>query len=187
MFGDDEVVEHEVIDAGAEEVEWTWRSRDDTSVPVRVAAVAQADPGFTKRTPPTFEDLKKEGAVADLFRSKKLPGLSPISRSVAEATVLEQGAPLNSIREYVVAFDLERKIPKTRILELYINTIEFNPTLIGVEAASEHYFGKSAGRLDDQEAALLLASIGAPEVNLRKPPEWLVTKKKQILADMKNE
>ncbi|MDX1584118.1 MAG: transglycosylase domain-containing protein, partial [Thermoanaerobaculia bacterium] len=110
--------------------------------------------------------------------------LSPITRSVANALALEPGDPLNRIREYTVAFDLENNLPKARLVELYINTIEFNPTLFGVEAASQHYFGKSAASLNREEAALLIASVGAPEVNLEKPPDWLVARKEKILEAM---
>ncbi len=99
--------------------------------------------------------------------------------------MLEPG-PLNGLQSYVVAFDLERSLPRTRILELYINSIEFQPDLIGVDAAARHYFGKSAANLNEKEAALLIASIGEPDADLRQPPEWLVAKSDSLLEQMKD-
>ena len=52
---------------------------------------------------------------------------------------------------------------KRRILEVYLNIAQFDTAVFGVEAAARHYFGKSARKLNDREAALLAAALPSPE------------------------
>jgi serine/threonine protein kinase len=166
-------------------VEWQWVDYNRIAAPLRRAVVAGVDEGFMERTPPTLADVRKEGAVGDIVREKKLPGMSPISRHVARAAVLGSSGPLNPIRQFVVAFDLERTLPRERILELYLNSVAFSPEVYGVEAAAQHYFNRSAASLDAQQSALLAASIGTPEIDLGDPPAWLKARQEMILERMK--
>ena len=74
--------------------------------------------------------------------------------------------PRRSLRrkvgEFVVARRLESFLDKDRILELYLNTAEFGPGIFGVEAASRHYFGIAASRVDRYQAATLAAILPHP-------------------------
>ena len=62
----------------------------------------------------------------------------------------------------ILTWQLERHLEKRRILEMYLNVVEFGPGLYGAEAAARRYFGKSAGALDQREAAQLAASLPNP-------------------------
>jgi serine/threonine protein kinase len=166
-------------------VQWEWIDYERIAAPLREAVVAAVDAGFMERTPPAIEDLRQEGAVGDLVREKKIPGLSPISRQAARAAVLGSSGPLDPIRQFVVAFDLEKSLPKERILELYLNSIEFTPEIYGVEAAAQHHFKRSASSLDAQQSALLAASIGTVEIDLGDPPAWLKARQEMILERMR--
>jgi monofunctional biosynthetic peptidoglycan transglycosylase len=57
---------------------------------------------------------------------------------------------------------LERRVGKRRILELYLNVVEFGPGLFGADAAARHYFGIGADEVDEGQAAGLAAAIPAP-------------------------
>ena len=57
---------------------------------------------------------------------------------------------------------MERRLGKRRILELYLNVVEFGPGLFGAEAAAEHYFGIPATDLDADRGAALAAAIPSP-------------------------
>ncbi len=57
---------------------------------------------------------------------------------------------------------LDTLLPKRRILELYLNQVEFAPGVYGAEAAARHHFGKAAAALTTREAALLAALLPAP-------------------------
>jgi monofunctional biosynthetic peptidoglycan transglycosylase len=66
------------------------------------------------------------------------------------------------LRELVVARWMEQELTKRRILELYLNVIEWGDGIYGCEAAARHWFGKSAADLDEEEAAGLAAMIPNP-------------------------
>jgi monofunctional biosynthetic peptidoglycan transglycosylase len=70
--------------------------------------------------------------------------------------------PLRKLDEAILTWQLERTLAKRRILELYLNVVEFGPGVYGAEAASRRYFGKSAAALVDDEAAQLAASLPSP-------------------------
>jgi len=65
-------------------------------------------------------------------------------------------------REFIVARRLERRLDKDRILELYLNLVEWGPGIFGAEAASRTYFGKGASQLNLVEAAALAATLPHP-------------------------
>lgn len=64
--------------------------------------------------------------------------------------------------EFVVARRLEKSLDKDRILELYLNVVEWGPGIFGAEAASRHYFGRSASNLTLAQAAALAATLPHP-------------------------
>jgi monofunctional biosynthetic peptidoglycan transglycosylase len=69
---------------------------------------------------------------------------------------------LRKLREAVLTWQLERALDKRRLLELYLNVVEFGPGVYGAEAASRRYFGKPASALTEEEAARLAASLPSP-------------------------
>lgn len=66
------------------------------------------------------------------------------------------------VREALLAFELESRVGKRRVLEAYLNTVYFGNGAYGIESASRRYFGKRAAALDLPEAALLAGLIRAP-------------------------
>jgi membrane peptidoglycan carboxypeptidase len=70
--------------------------------------------------------------------------------------------PLRKWKEAILALRVERCVKKNRILELYLNVIEWGESTYGAEAAARKYFGKSAAALNPAEAALLTAMIPNP-------------------------
>jgi penicillin-binding protein 1A len=86
------------------------------------------------------------------------------------------------MREARVALEIERKLPKDRILELYLNQIDLGNRAYGVEAASQRYFGKSVRDLNVAEAATLAAIPKAPSrYNPRKNPNLSVQRRNVVL------
>lgn len=70
--------------------------------------------------------------------------------------------PLRKVKEIVIAHQLERELSKRRIFEIYLNVVEWGQNIYGIEAASRHYFNKSAAVLDPLEAATLAALLPSP-------------------------
>ncbi len=90
-------------------------------------------------------------------------GASTVSQQLAKNLFLSEDRNfLRKGREAVYTYFLERSLSKKRILELYLNVIEWGDGVYGAEAASRHYFKKSASNLTREEAAFLAAMIPSP-------------------------
>jgi monofunctional biosynthetic peptidoglycan transglycosylase len=87
--------------------------------------------------------------------------------------------------EAVVAVLLEAMLPKQRILELYLNVIEWGDGVFGAEAAAQRYFGVAAAQLSAEQAARLAAMTPSPRVFGRRPDSaYLDSRVATILARM---
>jgi len=114
-------------------------------------------------------------------------GASTISQQLAKNLFLsEQRNFLRKGREAVDTYFLERELSKKRILELYLNVIEWGDGIYGAEAASRVYFKKSASDLTKEEAAFLSAMIPSPlnVFNPVKNRKRVVRRQKVILKGM---
>lgn len=80
-----------------------------------------------------------------------------------------------------LALGLEVIWSKQRILEVYLNVIEFGPGIYGADAAARHHFGKSAEHLSKREAALLASILPAPLVRSAGKPSASVTRKARVV------
>jgi monofunctional biosynthetic peptidoglycan transglycosylase len=69
---------------------------------------------------------------------------------------------VRKLKEAILTKQLERDLGKKRILELYLNVVEFGPGVFGAEAAARRFYGKSADALSEHEAAELAAGLPAP-------------------------
>jgi monofunctional biosynthetic peptidoglycan transglycosylase len=111
-----------------------------------------------------FDVGEMRHAVNKALEDGEVPrGASTITQQLAKNLWLSPSRnPLRKLEEAILTWRLERTLPKRRILELYLNVVEFGPGVYGAEAASRRYFGKSAAELRDEEAAQLAASLPSP-------------------------
>ena len=94
-------------------------------------------------------------------------------------------SPGRKLREQAAAIEMEKHYSKEQILEAYLNTIGFAHGWYGIEAASRHYFGKSAGKLTLPEAATLASMPKGPEIyEPAKFPERVRQRRNTVLALM---
>jgi monofunctional biosynthetic peptidoglycan transglycosylase len=101
----------------------------------------------------------------DLGQGKLRIGGSTITQQLAKNLYLSPSRSLwRKAREIAIAAKMERSLPKNRILELYLNSIEWGERTYGVEAASRKYFGHGAAMLSDRESAALAAMIASPRL-----------------------
>jgi monofunctional biosynthetic peptidoglycan transglycosylase len=102
---------------------------------------------------------------SDIDKRRLKVGGSTITQQLAKNLYLSPArTPWRKLREMAIAIEMERLLPKTRILELYLNSIEWGERVYGAEAASRRYFGHSAERLSPSEAATLAAMIASPRL-----------------------
>lgn len=111
-----------------------------------------------------FDWHEIEAAIRKAWRERSVGrGASTITQQLARNLYLSPRRSLfRKLQEALIAWKLERQLPKRRILELYLNVIEFGPGVFGVEAASSHYFGVGVSELGPLQAARLAATVPSP-------------------------
>jgi monofunctional biosynthetic peptidoglycan transglycosylase len=114
-------------------------------------------------------------------------GASTVTQQLAKNLYLsEERSFFRKGREALITYFLEKDLSKKRILEIYLNVIEWGEDIYGAEAASRYYFKKSASGLTAQEAAYLSAMIPSPlnVFNPKKNPKRVVRRQRVILRGM---
>lgn len=107
----------------------------------------------------------KLAVETDIEKRQMKVGGSTITQQLAKNLYLSPSrSPLRKLREFAIAWKLERTLSKTRILEIYLNSIEWGERTYGAEAAARLYFGHSAAELSNREAATLAAMIASPRL-----------------------
>ena len=96
-------------------------------------------------------------------KGKAARGGSTISQQLSKNLYLSTSKdPVRKLKELVITLRMERTLSKRRILEIYLNVIEWGVGVFGAEAAAKKYFGKSASQLSREEAAQMAAVIPSP-------------------------
>ena len=99
----------------------------------------------------------------DLQAGRLKFGGSTISQQLARNLYLSPAKSFwRKIREALITWRMEQVLSKKRILELYLNAVEWGDGIFGAEAASRHYFGKPASELSPREAARLAVVLPSP-------------------------
>ena len=118
----------------------------------------------------------------------KIRGGSTITQQLAKNLLLS--SERNLIRkgqELVLTLLLENLLSKQRILEIYLNNVEWGNGVFGAEAAAQHYFKKSAARLAPNEAARLAVMLPAPKRFEKTPGSaYLAGRTRAIAGRMRN-
>jgi monofunctional biosynthetic peptidoglycan transglycosylase len=128
----------------------------------------------------------KESLQRDLQKGTFGRGGSTITQQLAKNLYLSPSKnPVRKLRELLIARRLEASLSKTRILEIYLNAIEWGDGIYGAEAAARTYFGKPASALSPDESAMLAACIINPRImNPAHPTPRLARRHKLILGRM---
>jgi monofunctional biosynthetic peptidoglycan transglycosylase len=108
--------------------------------------------------------MMKEAFRLNVEKGRYVRGASTITMQLARNAFLHKRKTLlRKAREMILARRLEKNLSKTRILELYLNIVEWGDGIYGAEAASRYYFGKSAATLNLAEATLLASMLPNPK------------------------
>ncbi len=176
------------------QVAWSQRWVDDAQLPTTLkrAVIASEDDLFATHGGVNWDAIKqawKKNEKAQLraeARGKTLDkpaGGSTITQQLAknlffsgERTLLRKG------QELVVTLMLEALLDKRRILEIYLNNVEWGEGLFGAQAAARHYFRTDAARLGPFEAARLAVMLPAPKRFERQPASAFVMSRAAVIA-----
>ncbi len=167
-------------------IEWTWVPYGRISPSLRRAVLVAEDNEFYEHKGVDTKAMK-EAFERDWKKGKITHGGSTITQQLAKNLYLSPSRnPLRKIREYFIARALEQHLTKKRILEIYLNVVEFGERSYGAEAGARHHFGKSAAALSPGEAALLAGCLPNPRImNPSKPNARLRARQRMILSRMR--
>jgi monofunctional biosynthetic peptidoglycan transglycosylase len=133
----------------------------------------------------SVSDLRSLASAIAYVRSNRdeIRGRSTITQQLAKNVYFgTDRSMLRKAMEFVVAGRLERRLGKDRILELYLNIVEWGPGTFGAEAAAQTYFGRSAASLTVDQAAALAATLPHPLTsNPARSPGQMLWRKDLIL------
>lgn len=163
---DDSFVNHDGVDWEALEKAWQRNAKAEAEAARRAQARPQA-----QRT-----------------RAPKIVGGSTITQQLAKNLLLSgERTFLRKGQEMVLTFALETFLTKERILEIYLNHVEWGEGVFGAEAAAQHYFRKNAARLTPYEAARLAVMLPRPRYFEKLPnSEYLANRASVIMGRMRD-
>jgi monofunctional glycosyltransferase len=139
-----------------------WIRYDQISNQLKRAVIAAEDARFAEHVGVDWEAMQK--AYKDNLRRKAPRGGSTITQQLAKNLFLSpERSYLRKAQELVIAYMIEMAWDKRRILEVYLNVVEWGEGVFGAEAAARHYFGVSASQLNSAQAARLAAYLPNPK------------------------
>lgn len=162
-----------------------WESIDNISPNMVQAVVASEDNLFLQHSGFDFKSMKK--AHEKNKKGKRMRGGSTISQQTAKNVFLyPKRSYLRKGLEAYFTVLIELFWSKERIMEVYLNVIETGDGIYGVEAASQHYFDKSAHNLTKSQSAAIAVSLPNPrKFNPSKNSAYISRRKAKILDLMR--
>lgn len=162
----------------------SWRSWDSLPDDLKVAVIAGEDQKFALHW--GFDLPAIRAAFSHNERGGALRGASTLTQQVAKNLFLWSGRSyLRKGLEAWFTVLLEALWPKQRILEVYLNSAEWDDGIFGAEAAARHHFKVGAASLSRQQASLLAAVLPAPrEWNAARPSAYVLRRATWIRQQM---
>lgn len=161
--------------------EHTWVPLEEISSSLGKVVIASEDNLFTEHHGFDINSIKQ--AVDDRNKGKRKRGASTISQQTAKNvfTFGTRGWFRKGVETYYTVL-IETFWSKERIMEVYLNVAEMGPGIYGAEAAARHYFGKSARKLNRQEAALIAVCLPNPrKMHPDRPSSYVLRRQKAII------
>jgi monofunctional biosynthetic peptidoglycan transglycosylase len=174
---DDGFATHDGVDWAALEKAWQKNAKAEEKV-------AKAQEQTAKVQAKNAAKASPAAAAAKPVKAPKVVGGSTITQQLAknlflsgERTLLRKG------QEFVLTLLLEALLDKRRILEIYLNSVEWGEGIFGAEAAAQHYFRKPAAQLSAYEAARLAVMLPRPKYFEKLPNSSYVAGRAAVIAN----
>jgi monofunctional biosynthetic peptidoglycan transglycosylase len=160
-----------------------WLSYGRISPTLKRAVLVTEDAGFWDHDGVDYTELRA-AVEAGWTKGGIVRGASTITQQLAKNLYLSPSRnPYRKFVELMITRRLEAELSKARILELYLNLIEWGNNVWGAEAAARTYFGRSASDLSVEQAALLAGAIINPRVySPARPNARLLRRQQMIIA-----
>ena len=175
-----------------------WVSYDQISDHLKRAVIASEDDSFAWHEGVDWDSMEKawqKNAAAEERAAKlaatsdhavkppKIVGGSTITQQLAKNLLLSgERSLIRKGQELVLAFLLEKLLNKRRILELYLNHVEWGEGVFGAEAAAQHYYRKPAARLSAGEAARLAVMLPRPRYYEKLPNSPYLAERASVIV-----
>jgi len=180
-----------------------WVDRPRLSANLQRAVIASEDAGFANHGGVEWDAIEKawernQRAEQRAERvAQRQPARAPAPKIVGGSTITQQLAKnlllhgernvLRKAQELVLTLALETLLPKGRILEIYLNNVEWGEGLFGAQAAARHYFRADAARLAPGQAARLAVMLPAPKRFEKRPGSPYVLERAGTIAARMND
>jgi monofunctional biosynthetic peptidoglycan transglycosylase len=175
----------EAVRAGrTPELKRAWVKLSSISRHLVHAVVVAEDDAFWEH--PGYDGKQIRRSIEINWKERRIArGGSTITQQLARNLYLSPSRnPVRKLKELAIALRLEEALEKKRILEIYLNVIEWGDGIYGAEAASRAYFGKGSGGLRPEEAAALAGIIPNPRGRDPRAGLAIVTKRKLVILKL---
>jgi monofunctional biosynthetic peptidoglycan transglycosylase len=158
-----------------------WVPYADISVSLKRALIAAEDAKFLDHDGFDWRAIQR-AASKNLKRGKVVAGGSTISQQLSKNLFLSGSrTPWRKLQEAAITVMIETVMSKRRILEIYVNVIEWGNGVFGAEAAARHYYRTSASGLSADQSARLAAMVPNPRYYDRVRTTEALEKKTEII------
>jgi monofunctional biosynthetic peptidoglycan transglycosylase len=174
------------VKSGNAKIEHDWVQMDDISNSMQLAVICTEDQNFLKHHGFDFESIQK--AMDEAEDGGRQRGASTISQQTAKNVFLWPSSTyVRKGFEIWFTVLIEFFWSKQRILEVYLNSVEFGDGIYGCESAAQHFFHKSAKKLSMTESARLAVVLPNPiKYNAGKTTPYLLRRQAWALLQMNN-
>ena len=163
------------------ELQYKWISYNLISPHLKRAVIAAEDAKFMEHKGFDYKAIQK-AYKKNLRKRKIVAGGSTISQQLAKNLFLsKKKTPWRKVEEAIITLMLENVMSKRRILEIYLNIIEWGNNIFGVRAAALHYYNTSTSSLSAKQSAHLAAMIPNPRFYDRNRNTPLLLRKTNII------
>ncbi len=163
------------------ELRHQWIPYERVSNHLKRAVIAAEDDKFIDHEGFDWEGMQK-ALEKNRRKGKVVAGGSTISQQLAKNLFLSAAkTPWRKAQEAIITIWLEMLWDKRRILEVYLNSVEWGQGVFGAEAAARRYYGTSAGNLSAEQAARLAVMLPAPRRYERNPYSPFMNGRTQVI------
>ena len=164
----------------------SWMPYTRISPNLKKALIAAEDSKFMQHQGFDFEGIQKAFEKNEK-RGRIAAGGSTITQQLAKNLLLwPEKSLLRKGEEALITLMIEGTWSKRRILEVYMNEIEWGTGIFGAEAASRHYFGVSAAELNEYQAAMLASMVPSPQYYDRKGETEGLARQTEVILERMN-
>lgn len=181
-----------------------WQDLDGISRNLQRAVLASEDSAFPKHRGIWWDSIEKaweKNSQAQVRAEQKarqrgaattppvrIVGGSTISQQLAKNLFLSgERSMVRKAQEALITVALEALLSKPRILEIYLNSVEWGEGVFGAEAAAQHYFRKSAAKLSAWESARLAVMLPRPRFFEKRPDSPYLASRAEVIANRMND